>query len=77
MKCWNRFDHTYQPDDVPKALAVVALEEENDLNLYADSGATTHVINDPGMIHSTKKYIGNEKMYVGNGEVLNHSYRNW
>lgn len=27
LKCWNRFDHTYLPEDVPKALAVMTLEE--------------------------------------------------
>lgn len=48
----------------------MTLEEENDPMLYANSSATSHVVNNSGMISSTQPYKGTEKLYVGNGEGL-------
>ncbi|XP_024023286.1 uncharacterized protein LOC112092159 [Morus notabilis] len=49
LKCWNRFDHSFQPEDhLPKALAAMSLKNGDDPNLYVDSGATTHMLNDTG-----------------------------
>ncbi|RVX03656.1 hypothetical protein CK203_022946 [Vitis vinifera] len=42
------FDYSYQSEEIPQALAAMALnEEEKDPNFYVDSGATTHITNDP------------------------------
>lgn len=52
LECWKRIDHTYQ----------TSVNESFDPNIYTDSSATTHVINDPGKLKG---------LYVGNGEALN------
>ncbi|RVW78235.1 Retrovirus-related Pol polyprotein from transposon TNT 1-94 [Vitis vinifera] len=45
---WLRFDYSYQSEEIPQALVVMALnEEEKDPNFYVDSGATTHIKNGP------------------------------
>ncbi|RVW95113.1 hypothetical protein CK203_025547 [Vitis vinifera] len=44
----NRFDYSYQSEEIPQALAAMALnEEDKDPNFYVDSGAITHIANDP------------------------------
>ncbi|RVW93768.1 Retrovirus-related Pol polyprotein from transposon RE1 [Vitis vinifera] len=44
----NQFDYSYQSEEIPQALAAMALhEEEKDPNFYVDSGATAHITNDP------------------------------
>ncbi|TXG63956.1 hypothetical protein EZV62_010950 [Acer yangbiense] len=75
LECWNRFDHSYQPEDhLPKALAAMNLKNKDDPNLYADSGATTHILNDPGKLSKVMRYKGNDTILVGNGESLNISH---
>ncbi|XP_022143436.1 uncharacterized protein LOC111013312 [Momordica charantia] len=48
LDCWNRFDHSYQSEEIPKALAAINLNEGVDPLIYADSGATSLMVNDPG-----------------------------
>lgn len=45
-----------------------------DPNLYADSGASTHVISNTGTLFCVKPYIGIEKLYIGDGKGLNISH---
>lgn len=70
MDCWNRFDHAYQSEEVSKALAALNLTEAMDPNIFADSGPTSHIVNDPGKVQFIQPYCGPEKMFVGNGEGL-------
>ena len=50
------------------------LKNKDDPNLYADSGATTHMLNDPGKLSKVMRYKGNDTILVGNGESLNISH---
>nr|XP_016492298.1 PREDICTED: uncharacterized protein LOC107811814 [Nicotiana tabacum] len=52
LKCFYRWDFSYQAsDDLPQALVVVNLQDtkNEDNTMYVDSGASTHMINSPGM----------------------------
>ena len=46
------------------------MKDEDDNALYADSGATTHILNNPGKISQLKTYKGGDSLYVGNGDSL-------
>ena len=49
-------------------------EEEKDPNFYVDSGATTHITNDPGKMSQVIPYKGHDAIFVGNGEALRISH---
>ena len=70
--CFYRYDR--DEEDIPEALAAMKIEGQMDNNLYADSGATAHMTNDPGIIKHLKPYHGNSSIYVGNGNSLNISH---
>ena len=75
MDCWNRFDYLYQSEEIPQALAAMALnEEDKDPNFYVDSRATTHITNDLGKITQVIPYKGHDVIFVGNGEALRISH---
>ena len=75
IECWSRFDHSIQPEDqLNKALAAMTVNQGDDPNLYADSGATTHIINDPGKLSRLTPYNGNDFVIVGNGDNLHISH---
>ena len=69
-----RYEHAYEPKELPQVLDIRNFHEEHDLNLYADSRATTHMINNPGMISKLKPYNGKCRIYIGNDEKLNFSH---
>ncbi|GKV27238.1 hypothetical protein SLEP1_g36431 [Rubroshorea leprosula] len=48
LKCWYRFDHAYQSEELPQALATLSLLEDKDQNTYVDTGATDHMTSDTG-----------------------------
>lgn len=64
MECRNRFDDSFQSEEIPKALAVMKMNEESNPTFYADSGATAHIVNDPGKVTSLQSYKGKEKFYM-------------
>ena len=50
------------------------ITQNDDRNLYADSGETTHIINDPGKLLKLAKYKGDESIIVSNGDNLHISH---
>lgn len=70
MNCWYRFDYSYQPNDLPQALATLNLHSSNDDSIYVDYGATSHMMNDAGKLSSIENYKGNDMIYVGDGYAL-------
>ena len=75
MDCWNIFDYSYQVEEIPQALAAMALnEEEKDPTFYVDSGATTHITNNPSKMTQITPYKGNDAIFVRNGEALRISH---
>ena len=70
IDCWYRFDYSYQSEEFPQALAALSFNDTNDHSFYVDSGATSHMTNDPGKLSSIKPYKGNDMIYVGDGNSL-------
>lgn len=64
LEWWDRFDGSFQSKDIPRALAAMTINDNADPTLYADSGATTDIINDSGKISIIKPYKGNESIYM-------------
>ncbi|KAH9689512.1 retrovirus-related pol polyprotein from transposon RE1 [Citrus sinensis] len=48
IECRRRYDYSHLTEEIPQALAAMNLDA-NDAKLYADSGETTHMVNDPGL----------------------------
>ncbi|XP_018806504.2 uncharacterized protein LOC118349168 [Juglans regia] len=49
IKCWHRFDHAVQPNDIPQALAAMTLENNiHDTEWTADTGASAHMTGNSG-----------------------------
>ncbi|GKV19865.1 hypothetical protein SLEP1_g30068 [Rubroshorea leprosula] len=48
LKCWYKFDHAYQSEELPQAFATLSLLEDKDQNTYIDTGATDHMTSDTG-----------------------------
>ncbi|KAH9671717.1 reverse transcriptase Ty1/copia-type domain-containing protein [Citrus sinensis] len=56
----------------PSTQATCAANPEiaKDPSWYIDSGATNHITNDLGKLVNPKAYVGNEQLYVGDGNAL-------
>ena len=67
--CWSRYEYLDQ-EEVPQALAAMNFNESNDQHLYVDSGASAHMVNDPGKLDKIFSYKGHDKIFVGNGQAL-------
>ncbi|KAL5701436.1 ABC-type xenobiotic transporter [Ranunculus cassubicifolius] len=55
LKCWHHFDNSYQDDQIPHALASLRINEDEWL---PDTGATSHITDDPGSKHTSGDGIG-------------------
>ncbi|PIA25975.1 hypothetical protein AQUCO_10200029v1 [Aquilegia coerulea] len=47
LKCWHRFNNSYQDDQVPEALAAIHLNPPDEGDLHPDSAATAHITDNP------------------------------
>ena len=73
MKCWHRFDNSYQLDEMHNALAALRISEITDgagHEWFPDTGASAHVTNSPAHLHQANPYNGSDSVMVGNGEFL-------
>ncbi|GKU95409.1 hypothetical protein SLEP1_g8773 [Rubroshorea leprosula] len=52
LKCWYRFDHAYQSEEIPQALAALTIMDDKDKSTYIDTGVTDHMTSDPASIGS-------------------------
>ncbi|KAJ0037829.1 hypothetical protein Pint_22199 [Pistacia integerrima] len=43
LRCWNRFDNSYQHESMPAALAAVQISDPLGTEWFPDTGATSHV----------------------------------
>ena len=68
LRCWNRFNQTYQPEDTSQALAAMTLADHQDNAWFPDTSA--HMTADIGKLQTFKRYFGPEKIMVGNGDIL-------
>ncbi|GKU94201.1 hypothetical protein SLEP1_g7727 [Rubroshorea leprosula] len=74
IKCWYRFDHAYQSEDLPQALATVSLSEDKDSSFQVDFAASDHITSNQGNLYSKLPYNGNRKVYTGDGTPLTISH---
>ena len=56
--------------EVPQVLAAMNFNQQIDKQIYADSDATAHMVNDPGKLDTLFSYKGHDKIFVGNGQAL-------
>lgn len=70
LKCFNRFNHSFQQEDIPQALAALTIADSQDSEWFPDTGASAHVTGNPGKLTNLKPYKGNDAIMVGNGEIL-------
>ncbi|XP_019084173.1 PREDICTED: uncharacterized protein LOC109125876 [Camelina sativa] len=70
LKCWNRFDNTYQSDDVPQALAALQVSDSCGREWVTDSGSSAHVTSTPNQLSAVTPYNGPETVMVGDGAHL-------
>ena len=72
-ECWDRYE--YDQDEIPQAFAVINRNNTtSNQSIYADSGATSHMVNNPGKLDTITSYKGHDKIIVGNGQGLNISH---
>lgn len=70
LKCWNRFDHNYQSEDAPQAIAAFQVSDNSGREWYPDSGASAHVTSSPAALHNVAPYNGLESIMVADGNYL-------
>jgi hypothetical protein len=66
LKCFNRFNHSFTPEDVPQALAAMKIVDTQDGDWFPDIGDTDHITSNPGNLHSLTPYNGHDGVMVGN-----------
>ncbi|KAF8389910.1 hypothetical protein HHK36_024428 [Tetracentron sinense] len=57
-------------EEIPQALVVMSITDPNDPEWNPDTGATSHMTNNPGILRSISPYTGSDKIVVGNGNAL-------
>ncbi|KAH0706132.1 hypothetical protein KY289_011208 [Solanum tuberosum] len=70
---WTRWDYSYQAaDELPQVLPLAAtnLQNTSDDTLYVDSGASSHMTHNSGILTDLKHYNGPDKIIIGNGSKL-------
>lgn len=70
LRCWNRFDNSYQSDDVPHALSAFPVSDPSGREWIADSGATAHMVPNTSQMQNTTPYNGSEHIMVADGNFL-------
>ncbi|KAL5715327.1 hypothetical protein ACHQM5_017160 [Ranunculus cassubicifolius] len=70
LRCFNRFNHAYQADDIPQALAAMKLSDSESSAWFPDTGASAHMTSNSGNLRTLAPYFGSEKIIVGNGDAL-------
>ncbi|XP_020106404.1 uncharacterized protein LOC109722703 [Ananas comosus] len=48
LRCWFRFDNSYQSDDIPRGLAALYITDVHDDEWHPDTGANAHITDKPG-----------------------------
>ncbi|KAF8406182.1 hypothetical protein HHK36_008262 [Tetracentron sinense] len=63
-----KFNHAFQPEDIPQALVAMTLTNDRDLEWFTDTGASAHMTRDSGK--NLRTYYGHDSVMVGNGDSL-------
>lgn len=78
LKCYRRFDISYQRTDLPSAMAALHVSNDppaqdqsyNETVWYPDTEASAHVINSQQHLQSSQQYHGNDSVMVADGNFL-------
>lgn len=78
LKCYRRFDISYQSDDLPSAMATLqvsndppqAAQSYNGTKWYPDTAASAHVTNSQQYLQTAQPYHGNDSVMVADGNFL-------
>lgn len=70
LRCWHRFNQTFQSEDIPHALAALSISNDQDNEWFPNMGASAHMTADHGKLQSLIPYYGSEKIMVRNGESI-------
>ncbi|KAL0788033.1 hypothetical protein Bca101_004279 [Brassica carinata] len=70
LKCWNRFDNNFQPNDIPPALAALQVSGVSGSEWYPDSGASAHITSNASNLQNSTPYHGLESIMVADGNYL-------
>lgn len=62
LKCYHRFDHSYQADENRVATAATAPSYIVDPDWYIDTGTTDHITNDLDKLTTRGKYQGKNQV---------------
>lgn len=68
LRYWSRFDNSFQPEDIPKALAAMHLSDFQDNEGFPDTRATAYITKNPGNMTNLVPNKGSDSVMVGNGE---------
>ncbi|KAF8396845.1 hypothetical protein HHK36_018480 [Tetracentron sinense] len=60
LHCWNRFNHSYQSNDIPQALTSMQLSDSHDTEWIPDTGATSHITGNEGILQNLTPYFGSD-----------------
>ncbi|KAJ0087866.1 hypothetical protein Patl1_32909 [Pistacia atlantica] len=72
LKCYNRFNHSFQAEDIPKALAAMTIADNQDSAWFLDTRATAHMTSHVGKLFNLQPYKGRDGVM---GDL--HSYNEW
>ncbi|KAJ0076737.1 hypothetical protein Patl1_35898 [Pistacia atlantica] len=67
IRCWYRFNHSIQPDNLPQAFTALQLNFEE---WTSDTGVLAHMTSNEGNLHNLRPYTGNDHVMLRNGEFL-------
>lgn len=70
LKCYHRFDHSYQMEDNRVASFASNPFYSIDINWYSDTGATDHITNDLDCLTVHERYNGKEQIQTTSGTSL-------
>ena len=73
LKCWHRFDNSYQYEDLPMALATMRITDVTDHQGHEwipDSATSAHVTNSRQVLQHSQPYHGSDSIMVADGNFL-------
>jgi len=73
LKCWHRFNNSYQYEELPATLTAMRITDVTDHNgneWVGDSGATAHITSSHQNLQQSQPYGGSDAVMVGNGDFL-------
>ncbi|KAF8399311.1 hypothetical protein HHK36_015176 [Tetracentron sinense] len=74
LNCWNQFNHAYQVEEILQALAAMTITDPQDPEWILDTGASSHMTNNPGILNIVQPYMGSDKIIIDDGKQLSISH---